>query len=283
MPVFRRRKRKELTQSHLEEYLANRPTAPAPRPAAPPTPPPTPPPASRPAEPFEYSRPSETRTGSELERHLSICQECGTGLIHSWRAFPDESVRCDYHVPEPSTEAAFRIIMGWSEHDLLLRGYHVASTLCNGPPRSTYQPLLSEVERRLGLGPVQPGPSYESPKVSTVPQAMHLFEQHGAPWIPIIDERRLEAEYHSLQFAWGERHLSTGPLPEITDLLRRNLDRDATGANFSAIRVTQFPERYLLETLSYLAGNRAFSYRIWRTPTHYGLVSSRSDRPAQPR
>jgi hypothetical protein len=226
-----------------------------------------------PPERFDYSRPSETHTGSVLEKHLSICQECGTGLIQSWRAFPAESVSCDYHVLEPCTEAGFRVIMGWSEHDLLIRGYHVASTLCIGPLRSTYQPLLSEVERRLGLGPVQPGLSYESPKVPTVPQAMELVAQHGVPLMPVIDERRLEVEYRSLELAWGERHLSTGSLPEITDLLRRNLDRDAAGAQFAGLRV----ERHLLQVSSYLERNRAFVYRLWRTPNLYALISSRLD------
>jgi hypothetical protein len=226
-----------------------------------------------------YSRPSETATGSELERQLSICRECGTGMIEAWRAFPDDNVSrdCGYHVLESTTEAAFRVVAGWTDHELLLRGYHVASTLCAQPFGAKYLPLLSEVERRLGLDPVQPGPGYASPMVPVVTQALDVFRQHCVPWAPMIDERRLEAEHHSLQYGWGGPQLRTGSLAEITDVLREKLDGDATRPEVEGFRLSVRPSDYCVQVQSHLTGNRAYMCRIWRTPIHFALCESRKN------
>ena len=152
--------------------------------------------------------------------------------------------------------------------------------LATRPRRPAGQPAPA----RRATANVAPGPAARttpSPPgrdargAEAVPAALAKFA-HAFQAAPVIDRVRLRAEYEGLRQAWGGRELCSGPLAEITDVLRANLERDAARPGHLAFLVDVVADQACAQVSS-IIGGRVNAYRVWRTADGAALYGSHPD------
>lgn len=218
---------------------------------------------------------------ADLDRNLWLCPACGALYIVNWMVFPEDADGCDECHPTvvgATTEAVALQLTGWSETRLLNEAYVVATEVARMNPTWGAEPFVEEIERRLGMSPPIPGegPDMDQVKVATVTEALDVLHRRAIPAAPIVDEARVRAEHHLLRRSWGGPVLRSGSPTEITDVLRRNLERDATLPGYRGILVNAIDDQYCAQVVS-LIGDQGRAYRVWRTPDRLWSYGSRGD------
>ncbi|WP_162834396.1 hypothetical protein [Amycolatopsis circi] len=249
----------------------------------------------------------EDGLAAEVGRNLWLCPACGALYIINWMVFPEDADgcdKCDPTVTGATTEAVALKLTGWDEERLLHEAYKVATDVARMWPAWGATPLVKEIERRLGMSPpvrgetrheprgndpvssrrryrlsqpTREGEIYSSQEHLSVDQALDVFIEVAVPKTLIIDEATLRAEHWTLKQSWGNKMgLARGSVAQISDVLRRNLQRDATVARYDGHHVVVLDNGMCAQVYTSYRGI-ARAYRVWRTRDGLALCGGRKD------
>lgn len=125
--------------------------------------------------------------------------------------------------------------------------------------------------------PTYEGEIYSSQEHLTVDEALDVFIKVAIPKTPIIDEARLRTKHRMIKEAWGgEVGLARGSVAQISDVLRRNLQHNATVAGYDGNHVVVLDDRVCTQVYTSYRGI-ARAYRVWRTRNGLALCGGRED------